>query len=686
MKKIITLSIAMLMFMAFSTKAQYYYIPTLIPTGSNPGGLNSDGEYPPLSGLPAGWTTIQSGNASSPVWSSTVSLPFTFTFNGTPVSAYKVSTSGVLTFDLGAATAPSYTNASLPDAGIPDSSICVWGVRGTGSSDVIIYKTFGTSPNRQHWVQFNSYSHPNLQQGWTYWSIVLEETTNKIYFVDQKKSCVQGTSNCAGNIAITIGLQVNSTTAYQVTGSPNIQSLCANDGTPADNTYFEFFPGVQPTYNAISTRMNMQNYYALASAPFSVIGTSRNLGTDTIKSMDVNYSVNGGATQTSPLSGLNIPTGNSLTYTHPTAWAPSSLGSYTIKLWTSNLNSNADQSPADDTVSATVLVTQDTVQRIILFEEFTSSTCGPCASANPGYNALLNSNGVNTLGGKGASIKYQMNWPSPGNDPMYIATDGSARKTYYSVTGIPDAILNGNVYSGSPAGITQASVNTEYAKPAYFDIKLSPIYSGNKITIVGSVNSLRNTAGSLVLQVAIVDSHVNHNVETNGETDFYQVFRKMVPSVSGLSLGTQTAGKQNLIYLNTSFTGSEPYLNMADLGIVAFVQDMTTKTVHQAFYADITYDINAGIVKNDDIFSDINIYPNPFEDRAAVVMNLKQEETVTVNMYNVMGELVYTSKSIDMQRGKNLVEINSEGISAGVYLVTVNSSQSSVTRKVTITK
>ncbi|MFM7016668.1 MAG: hypothetical protein ACKOX3_10105, partial [Bacteroidota bacterium] len=51
-------------------------------------------------------------------------------------------------------------------------------------------------------------------------------------------------------------------------------------------------------------------------------------------------------------------------------------------------------------------------QRLVLFEEFTSENCGPCAATNGPLNALLNSNANEVV-----SIKYQNTIPSPG--PLY---------------------------------------------------------------------------------------------------------------------------------------------------------------------------------------------------------------------------------------------------------------------------
>ena len=177
MKKFLLL--AAILCTGLATQAQYYYLPFTSNPGQNPGNLNTDGEYPVGGGLPAGWTTIRTSSAT-PAWSNLQTLPFAFNFNGAPVTDYKVSTTGILTFDVASAlAAPASASQALPSALIPDNSVCVWGLQGTGANDNVVTKTFGTAPNRQHWIFFSSYSIPGNTAGWTYWSIVLEETTNK---------------------------------------------------------------------------------------------------------------------------------------------------------------------------------------------------------------------------------------------------------------------------------------------------------------------------------------------------------------------------------------------------------------------------------------------------------------------------------------------------------------------------
>ena len=76
--------------------------------------------------------------------------------------------------------------------------------------------------------------------------------------------------------------------------------------------------------------------------------------------------------------------------------------------------------------------------RMVLLEEFTQASCGPCASQNPGFNALLQENTDIAT-----SIKYQVWWP--GYDPMYEhnTSDVDTRVDYYGITGVPHALMDG---------------------------------------------------------------------------------------------------------------------------------------------------------------------------------------------------------------------------------------------------
>ena len=188
-------------------------------------------------------------------------------------------------------------------------------------------------------------------------------------------------------------------------------------------------------------------------------------------------------------------------------------------------------------VVGSVLMSYDTVRaqttdRLVLLEEFTSSTCGPCAGANPGYNALLDANGVNMPGGTVISIKYQMNWPNPGTDPNYNP-HGNSRKAVYGINGVPRTVMDGIAYNGSPSNFTQADIDAQAAVPAKLEMEVSYVVVDTTVTVTVIMNPLQDIPSYQKLYVVVIENEVTHNIQTNGETEFYDVVRQILPSAAG---------------------------------------------------------------------------------------------------------------------------------------------------------
>ena len=93
-------------------------------------------------------------------------------------------------------------------------------MKGSGSNDNICTKTFGTPGSQQHWIFFTSYT----AGSWSYWSIVLEEGSNKFYIVDQRHSLQPLLLLPINSLALTAGIQIDLATT-----DPSM-----------DNRYYEF--------------------------------------------------------------------------------------------------------------------------------------------------------------------------------------------------------------------------------------------------------------------------------------------------------------------------------------------------------------------------------------------------------------------------------------------------------------
>jgi hypothetical protein len=666
MKKLL-LSFAGLAF-SITASAQYYHIAPV--SGSNPNNVNQENsEFPVGGGLPTDWTSIVGAAQTAGTYSSIQTLPFTFKLQGAAIDSFRVSNTGILTFSRktnpanhSVGSAQAITNSS-----IPDSSICVLGLNGSGANDQVVRKTFGTSPNRQEWFLFASYSVTGAAGShWSYWSIVLEETTNNIYIVDQR--------NAGVTPSLTIGVRVNSTNVYDQITSVGSNSINAPDFL--DNTYYTFIQGVQPDYDLAGSSLDAGfaspgvPMIGLNAAPFTISADFINNGAQNLTSATFNYSVNGSTPMTSSLSSISIPSGSTGTLTSGTTWNPSSTGLYNVKAWLSGLNgSNVDANTANDTVSLDIQVVTALTTRYPLYETFTSSTCGPCTPANATMEAVFDDNP-----GEHNSIKYQMSWPGSG-DPYYT-TEGGARRTFYGVNSVPRVEIDGG-WDGNGNGVTQALYDQYKNVPSFLEMTATWSRFTKSIETEVTISPLADVTSNNLRLFAVIYSHRDTaNEKTNGETEFFNVVKKMMPNENGETLSALTAGQSVTKTLSYTFNGNYTLpasaqtpanLNIehtvedfTNLGVILWVQDIVTKEVFQS--VDATYTIGQF---EESLASKINVYPNPTSGDFFVEGNF--EAAATLKLMDMTGRTLYQEQA-DFTGGQK-VQISTEGFAAGTYLL-----------------
>jgi len=229
------------------------------------------------------------------------------------------------------------------------------------------------------------------------------------------------------------------------------------------------------------------------------------------------------------------------------------------------------------------------VQRMVLSEEFTNASCGPCASQNPAYNALMDANTTKVV-----TLKYQTVWP--GVDPMNAQnqSDVATRVTYYGVNGVPTAPLDGDTalaqvdgyYFGAPHNITQTAIDSRYAMPSHWSMGLTHHLSADLdsiyITLTVTPDATNPAITGLKLHIALIEKEINFIAPpgTNGETDFFNVMRKMYPSAAGQNLNAANASG---VFTYTVAQALPAYLyDLNQVGVVAFIQDNASWDVKQA--------------------------------------------------------------------------------------------------------
>lgn len=224
--------------------------------------------------------------------------------------------------------------------------------------------------------------------------------------------------------------------------------------------------------------------------------------------------------------------------------------------------------------------------RLVLIEEATNASCGPCASQNPAFDILLNQNRD-----KLTAIKYH--WYFPGYDPMHNhnTVENNARVAYYGINGVPTACIDGDIpngptfgYPGGPHGYTQALIDEYASNPSPFNISLSHRVSPDQdsIYIDMMIEATAAVSGNLVAQMVVVEKHIHFASPpgSNGERDFLDVMKKMVPDQNGTPLPSSFQPGDYLI-LQGSWHLQNIY-DMDELGVVGFIQNNSSKDVHQA--------------------------------------------------------------------------------------------------------
>lgn len=680
MNKIFTLFISILFFFnnINSLKSQYFYVPSSVL--GNPGGLNNDSEYPSSSSsFGTGWTTILTGGNTTPTWSAIETIPFSFNFNGSQVTQYKVSSSGVLTFTTSAGVVPFYTNNLIPDPVIPNSSVMIWGIQGVGSNDEIVTKTFGTLGSQQHWIFFASYE---AGGSWSYWSIVLEEGSDKIYLVDQRHS-----SNA--NPQVTAGIQIDSANAIMVSGSPTLSNLAGTDPTPADNHYYEFIYGSQNAIDVSGIEITNFPYLYLNDAPYNITSVFRNLGMDTINNMKINYSVDGGNTISEYLPNLNIISYEEDTSTFSTSWNPLAPGTYDVSIWADSINGGIDLDNSNDTLHNFLHVFDTKTQRMPMLESFASSTSQYSVNGNIDLQAILGFNQDNyTL------LKYPMSWPTPG-DPYYTF-EGRQRRIFYGINTVPRLVTNG-IIQYNPIGYTQQEFDEARNFYSFMDLSAEYSVGGQTVDITISIDPLCNTEEiweNLILHTAIFEYTTYNNASTNGEIEFYNIMKKMLPDANGTNLPDLYGPNNPTWTTNLSYTFNGSYILPADatnpidhtmgnsvedfqnLGVAVWIQDLESKYILQSTIANMVTNVNK--ISKDDIL----VYPNPSSNYINIILP-KKDQIFFLEIYNILGDLVFCS---DIPKSSLSYRLDLSSYNSGFYHLIIKNGVSIINKKIEVFK
>ncbi len=414
----------------------------------------------------------------------------------------------------------------------------------------------------------------------------------------------------------------------------------------------------------------------------------KNQGYGNITSVTLTYMIDNGAPVSQTFSGMNLaPLSQSLLTFSPVNMAAAAPGAHTLTVTAVQVNGMTDPTPADNEKMANVVRASGTVARAGLIEEFTSSTCAPCAAFNQTFDPLIVSNNANTPAARFNVIKYQMNWPSPGTDPSYNG-DGIIRRGFYGVNSIPDHYTNGM----PGANGNQAEINASKADSAFVNIdNATYIVKGDSMFVDFSVTPMYSLANATNYRVyaAVVERQYNYT-GTTSQRNFVYVMRKMFPTGNGAAVTSFTDGIANNYSYTHKFTvggvaqgNNNLWGNAANTDLVVFVQDTSSGAILQSasFPAQVAQSV-ANTMSNG---TSVVLFPNPAVGTAYVNFTSDKGGNVNILVTDAVGRVV-VSKNATVQTGRDVVEIATDQIPAGVYNVSVKMNGEVLTQRLSIVK
>ena len=449
--------------------------------------------------------------------------------------------------------------------------------------------------------------------------------------------------------------------------------------------------------------LNIPDFASGASA--AIEGTVANNGANTITSFDVSYD-DGSGPVTATITA-NIPYGSTYNFTHPTNYPLSGNGPYSLDVCATVPNDVNTNNDCETGVIGEIVNTG--FDKYVVVEEKTGTWCQYCPS---GSAAMDN---VGNVEDKfiGIAIHNQ--------DPMAIASYDSQSGDLPDFTGYPYAAADRVV--GAHAGSMQSSFDARKNEVAPVSINiLSAEIIGNTLTVEVEGTSGANFDGTnFNLGVILVQDNVMGTgngwsqvnafsgqtsvPHTTPEGDQYNW--QDLPNPTDVSAvfggydhvaeatanddwngvdGSVPAGQisDGDVFTHT-FTFNYNHAEWApdNMHAVAYMVNKNTNEIYNAKESSLT---GVAGIEDATVNNNLSVYPNPTTGISNLAIELENNSQVSVNITDVLGNVVYTKDGNNLTTGTHVLPIDLSAQANGMYFVNVTVDGVTTSLRVNIAK
>src|SRR5690606_18827087 len=103
-------------------------------------------------------------------------------------------------------------------------------------------------------------------------------------------------------------------------------------------------------------------------------------------------------------------------------------------------------------------------------------------------------------------------------------------------------------------------------------------------------------------------------------------------------------------------------------------------------YNDAVRTFQLSSIDENQLNESLNVYPNPAKDNVTLTFDLNKSEKINIEIYDVMGKLVYTEDLGTVLSGNTIKNLNISHLNSGLYLVNIQAGNTIAVKKITVNK
>ena len=446
------------------------------------------------------------------------------------------------------------------------------------------------------------------------------------------------------------------------------------------------------------------NVFGAIGANKTITAQVKNNGYTNVTSFTAKYN-NGVTTVSQPVTGLNLNYGQTANVSFTTPYAITSANEANIKVW---VELPGDGVQTNDTLKTSIKGYSFAPSHRVVFEEGTGTWCGWCPRGtvymdsmykmHPNTTALIAVHNGDPMthtaydAGIGTLIS---GYPTAlcGRaieelDPSDMFTSYTAHlndfalanlvvtPNYNTTTRVADVVVNTNM----AAGFANNSATNDY--------RLAVVFTEDHVTGTASGYNQTNYYSSASQNQALKGAGRNWQTSANpvpaASMQYDFVARTILGGFAGQANSLPSTLAAGSTYTSTAFSYTVPAAyNTANMNVHALLIDAKTNFVLNA--ATVPLSSTTGIKQLTSEKIEVAVYPNPAKNNATIELNLTKEETITINVLSVMGQVVY-SETLNASAGVQTINLNSSTWADGIYNVNITTNNGSVSRKLEVIK